>query len=110
MVSNGSWRRRLAVTATATAAAAATAMAQRQVPGPPRHGEADPNKADKVTMTGRNPQLFPGWNLELWRLSDGGQCGTAMILVQVQRRRMHEVPHLDALCFCLLGGHWWSPS
>lgn len=47
------------------------------------------------------PRMEPGL-LELWRLSDRGQCGTAMILVQVHRRRMHEVPHLDALCFCLL--------
>lgn len=117
---------KLAVTATATAATVtATAMAQRQVPGPPRHGEADPNKADKVTMTGRYlqaatcngpatvPRMEPGAALRDWRLSDGGQCVAAMILVREQRRRMHErfrtLMHCAFVCSAVTGGRRGGP-
>lgn len=112
---------KLAVTATATAATVtATAMAQRQVPGPPRHGEADPSKADKVTTTGRYlqaatcngpatvPRMEPGAALGDWRLSDGGQCVAAMIRVREQRRRMHErfrtLMHCAFVCSAVTGG------
>lgn len=117
---------KLAVTATATAATVtATAMAQRQVPRPPRHGEADPNKAGKVTMTGRYvqaatcngpaavPRMEPGAALRDWRLSDGGQCVAAMILVREQRRRMHEgfrtLVHCAFVCSAVTGGRRGGP-